>query len=78
MAQRYKYGYFKCGQQIWSQTFDDFNECYKEYCANSKAMVDRGVDFSKYGWRGVFTLEQAGLLVMEKNMYADELYVREG
>ena len=41
-------------------------------------MVERGVDLSTYAWRGVFNLEQAGLLVMEKNMYVDELYVREG
>ena len=78
MAQRYKYGYCKNGQQVWSQTFDDFDECYEEYCANSRAKTARGIDLSQYDWRGVFNLEQAGLLVMEKNMYADELYVREG
>ena len=78
MAQRYKYGYCKDGQQAWSQTFDDYGECYDEYCWNGEQMVERGVDLSEYQWRGVFTLEQAGLLVMEKNMYADELYVREG
>ena len=74
---RWKYGYCKYGQQAWSQTFDDFDECYSEYCANSKAMADRGIDLSKYEWRGVFNLEQAGLLVMEKNMYTNKLYVRE-
>ena len=78
MSKKYRYGYSKNGQQSWSQVFDDFDECYTEYCANSKSMVERGVDLSEYQWRGVFTLEQAGLLVMEKNMYADELYVREG
>ena len=74
---KFKYGYCKDGQQAWSQTFDDYEECYAEYCQNSKQMVERGVDLSKYDWRGVFNLEQAGLLVMEKNMYTNELYVRE-
>lgn len=77
-TKKFRYGYCKDGQQSWSQVFDDYDECYDEYCWNGEQMIARGVDLAKYEWRGVFNLEQAGLLVMGKNIYFDQLYVREG
>lgn len=42
-----------------------------------KALHNIGMDLSLYKWRGVYNLDQAALLVNDKNIYTDRLYVQE-
>ena len=64
------------GTQLWSRIYDDFDECYEDYVQAMKRIRDFGTNLALYKWRGVFNLEQAALLVNDKNIYADSLYVQ--
>lgn len=63
--------------QLWSRIYDDFYECYDAYVQAMKALHNSGMDLSLYKWRGVYNLDQAALLVNDKNIYTDRLYVQE-
>ena len=65
------------GTQLWSRIYDDFDECYEDYVQAMKRIRDFSTNLALYKWRGVFNLEQAALLVNDKNIYADSLYVQE-
>lgn len=74
---RYRWG--ACNDndtQRWSRIYDDFDECYEDYVQAMKRIRDFGTNLSLYKWRGVFNLDQAALLVNDKNIYADSLYVQ--
>ena len=66
----------RTGTQLWSRIYDDFDECYEDYVQAMKRIRDFGTNLALYKWRGVFNLEQAALLVNDKNIYADSLYVQ--
>lgn len=66
------------GTQLWSRIYDDFDECLEDYVQAMTALRDIGTNLALYKWRGVFNLDQAALLVNDKNIYADTLYVAEG
>ena len=66
------------GMQLWSRIYDDFDECYEDYVQAMTAHFDIGTNLALYKWRGVFNLDQAALLVNDKNIYADRLRVVEG
>ena len=93
MANHNRYRWGTCdstGTQLWSRIYDDFDECYEDYVRVMTALSDmtadievykwRGMtaDLAVYKWRGVFNLDQAALLVNDKNIYADRLRVIEG
>lgn len=65
------------GTQLWSRIFDDFNECYEDYVRQMSEFRDMGENLALYQWRGVFNLDKAALLVNDKNIYTDQLYVQE-
>ena len=76
---RYRWGACNStGTQLWSRIYDDFDECYEHYVQAMTRLRDRGVDLAVYKWRGVFNLDQAALLVNDKNIYTDHLRVVEG
>ena len=75
---RYRWGACNSnGTQLWSRIYSDFDECYEDYVEAMKRTRTRGLDLSQCKWRGVFNLDQAALLVNDKNIYADRLYVQE-
>ena len=75
---RYRYGACNSiGTQLWSRIYNDFEECYEGYAQCMKRLRDAGTNLALYEWRGVFNLDQAALLVNDKNIYADILYVHE-
>lgn len=74
---RYRWGTCSStGMQRWSHIYDDFDECYEDYVQAMKRIRDIGANLALYKWRGVFNLDQAALLVNDKNIYADSLYVQ--
>ena len=76
---RYRWGACNStGTQLWSRIYYDFDECYEHYVQAKTELRDRGVDLAVYKWRGVFNLDQAALLVNDKNIYTDRLRVVEG
>ena len=76
---RYRYGACNSkGTQLWSRTYDDWDECYEDYVQAMQRLRDDGADLSAYKWRGIVNLEQAALLGAVRNIYADELYIKEG
>lgn len=75
---RYRWGVCNSkGTQLLSRIYDDFDECYEDYVRAMAEFRDRGTDLAVYKWRGVFNLDQAALLVNDKNIYADRLHVQE-
>ena len=77
-SSRYRFGAEgPTGLQMWSRIYDDFDGCYEDYVQAMTELRDRGTNLALYKWRGVFNLDQAALLVNDKNIYADKLYVRE-
>mgnify|MGYP000294822753 CR=1 FL=1 len=42
-----------------SAAFDDWSDCYDDYCVNMLALQDSGHDLSKAQWRGVYTARSA-------------------
>ena len=73
---RYRFGSCNSmGTQLWSRVYDDFDECYEDYVESMKRIRDFGANLALFKWRGVFNLDQAALLVNDKNIYADKLYV---
>lgn len=76
MSTRYRYGYCNSyDMQIWSKVYDDYDTCYSDYVAAMGRLRDIGNNLALMKWRGVFDLDQAALLVNDKNIYADKLYV---
>ena len=65
------------GAQSWSRIYDEFDECYADYVQTMTTLRDMGENLALYKWRGVFNLDEAALLVNDKNIYADRLYVQE-
>ena len=77
-SSRYRFGAEgPAGLQTWSRIYDDFDECYEDYVQTMADLRHYGTDLSLYKWRGVFNLDQAALLVNDKNIYAGRLYVQE-
>lgn len=66
------------GTQLWSRIYDDFDECYEDYVEAMKRIRDFGTNLAVYKWRGVFNLDQAALLVADRNIYADKITIKEG
>lgn len=65
------------GTQLWSHIYYDYDECYEDYVQAMRSLRDIGTSLALYKWRGVFNLDQAALMVNDKNIYADRLYVQE-
>lgn len=75
---RYRWG--ACndkGTQLWSRIYSDYDECYEDYVQTMTDLRDSGENLVLYQWRGVFNLDQASMLVNDKNIYAPRLYVHE-
>lgn len=40
---------------VSSRVYNDFGECYDDYCEHMQDLIDEGHDLSAIQWRGVFT-----------------------
>lgn len=77
--ERYRWGaYNSYGTLLWSRIYDDFDECYKDYVQAMSTLRDIGTNLALYEWRGVFNLEQAALLVSDRDIYTYKLDITEG
>jgi len=63
-SNRYRWGACNSlGTQLWSKTYDDYDECYEDYVQAMTALRDIGTNLALYKWRGVFNLDHVALMI---------------